>query len=123
MTRHVGQHPHPDVEAVLHHDHVQVAEIRAGARAHRSADEIDRVRHFLGRFRRRALVEEVGRKVGETELRLWIGRAAGPDQQPRADDRLFVVKNGDDLQSIRELLQLVRREFHVTGRQRLRRTF
>ena len=39
MLDHVGQHPHPCLEAVLHHDHVDEAEIAGRARAHGAPDE------------------------------------------------------------------------------------
>ena len=120
---HVRQHPHPDIEAVLHDDHVQVTEIRPCARAHCPADEIDRIRHLLGRHRLRALIEKVCREVCETQLRLRIRRAAGADQQAYADDGLLMVQDGDDLQTVRQSLQLIRREFHVMSRKRLRRIF
>ena len=43
MPRHVRQHAHAGVEAVLHHDHVEEGQVGAGAGAHGAADEVDRV--------------------------------------------------------------------------------
>ena len=112
MPRHVGQHAEPRLEAVLHHDHVQVAQIGAGARAGDAADEVDRVVELLGRLRARlgALIEQRRREMHEAELALRIRRAARPDQQPHADGRLLVMEHDHHLQAVRERLHLVRRE-------------
>ena len=64
----------------------------------------------LADLRRRPLVEERGREVGEPGLVLRIERAAGAHDHPHADDRLLVVQHRDDLQPVRQRLELVGRE-------------
>jgi hypothetical protein len=51
-TSHLRQHAEPGVEAVLHHHHVEVAQVGPGARAGGAADEVDRVVEFFRRLRR-----------------------------------------------------------------------
>ena len=58
MLRDVRHQVEPDVQAVLHHDGLDEAEVGAGAGAERAADRIDRVGDLLGRPRRRALIEQ-----------------------------------------------------------------
>ena len=65
---------------------------------------------------RRALIEERRGQVCETGLAFRIERAAGADEQPDADDRLLVVRDGDDLQAVRQRLHFVRREVDGTRR-------
>jgi hypothetical protein len=48
MARHVGQHPESRFEAVLHHHHVEVAQVAARPGAGGGADEVDGVVEFLG---------------------------------------------------------------------------
>ena len=81
-----------------------------------AADEIDRLVELVGRLLAVALREERRGEIGQAELALRIERAAGADDHPHADDRLLVVEHGDDLQAVRQRLELVRRELHVRAR-------
>ena len=119
--RDVGQHAEADVEAVLHHDHVDEAQIGAGAGAHRGAHEVDRLVELGGRLVFRPLRQQRGREIGEAELVLRIERASGADDHPHADDRLLVVEDHHDLQTVGQRPDLVRREAHVPRGQRPRR--
>ena len=73
-------------------------------------------------LRRRPLIEQ-RRDAGARARACPFGSDAlpGADQQPHADRRLFVVQDGDDLQSVRQRLDLVGRELDVARRQRTRR--
>ena len=123
---HVGQHPHAGLEAVLHHDHVDEGEVARRAGAHQ--------RRRWNRWRRsarcadrgcvpRPLIEQRREQPREPELALRVRRAPGPDHHPHADDRLFVVQDRDDLQSVRQRSNLVGRELDVARRQRTGRPF
>ena len=121
LARQLGQHAHAFLETVLHHDHVAEREVGRGAGAHGAADEIDLVVHLFGGLRLRSLIEQRGDKVREPELALWIGRRPGANQEPHRHGGLLVMQDRDDLQAVRHRLQLVRRKFDVTRRQRPRR--
>src|SRR6266478_923874 len=54
----------------------------------------------------------------EPELPFRIRGAARPDEEAHADRGLLVMQDGDHLQSVRQRLDLVRREFDVARRQR-----
>ena len=72
-------------------------------------------------LRRRPLIEKSGDERRDAGLVGRILRAAGPDDQPQADRRLLVMRDGDDLQAVRQRAELVGRELHVARRQRPRR--
>ena len=87
------------------------------------APPIESMSSFIcsGRSRRRPLIEQRRHHVREAELAFGIRGAAGADQHAHADRRLFMVKDGDHLQSVRQRLDLVRRKLDLARRQRSRR--
>src|SRR5438094_631832 len=93
--RRVRQDLQRAVEAVFHDEQADVAEIGACAGAQAAADEIDLVIQLARRHRRRPLIEQRRGQVRETGLPFRIERAARADEQPDADDRLLVVRDGD----------------------------
>ncbi len=113
----------PSVEAVLHHHGVDERQIAARAGADRAADRVDRGRRSVSASCvRRALIEQRRGERRDARLVRRILRAAGADDQPQADRRLLVVRDGDDLQAVGERPHLVGRELDVPRRQRPRRT-
>ena len=48
MLRHVRDQIQAEAQAVLHHDRLDVAQVRAGAGAHRAADRVDGIGDLLG---------------------------------------------------------------------------
>jgi hypothetical protein len=119
--RHVRQQAQPVVEAVLHHDHVDEAEIRTRARAGRRAHEVDLVGERRGVHRRGALVEQRGRQVREAELVGRLRRTAGAHEQPQAHHGLLVVQHGHDLKAVGQRAHVIGREVHVVRLERPRR--
>ncbi len=122
-TRHVGEHAQAEPEAVLHHDHVDEAEIGAGAGAHCAADEIDGVVELAGRLAAGPLREQRRDKLRETVLAFRIERAAGANDHPHADDRLLVMEHHHDLEPVGQRLERIGRKLHVPRGQRTRRSF
>ena len=118
VPHHVGQDPHPGLEAVLHDDHVAERQVGAGAGAHRGADEVDFVVDLLRRLRRRALIEERRSEVREPQLVPRIRGRAGANEQPHRHGRLLVLQHGDDLQAVRERLDLIGGELDLPRRER-----
>ena len=121
--REIGEHAQAEAQAVLHHDHVDEAEIGAGAGAHFAADEIDRVVELAGRLAARALREERRHDLRETVLAFRIERATRADDHPHADDRLLVMEDHHDLQPVGKRLEKIGREENVPRSQRTRRSF
>ena len=76
----------------------------------------------LGVLRRRALIEECRRERSHARPALRLLRGAGPDDQSQAHGRLLVVRDGDDLEPVRERSHAVRRKVHIVRGERPRRT-
>ena len=64
------------------------------------------------------LIEERGEETREPELAFRVRRAPGPDQHPHAHHRLFVVQDGNHLQSVRQRSNLVGRKLDVARGER-----
>ena len=120
MARDIGQHSQPDLEAVLHDDRIDEAQIDARAGVQGSADEVDGVVQLTGRLGCRSLIEQRRRQVRHAELPFRIKGAAGADQEPHADGRLLVVQHDHHLQAVGQCLNLIGREVHGARRQRAR---
>ena len=82
-------------------------QVGAGAGAHRAADEVDGVGDLL-RPIRSAVPWSSSDAVSAASPSLPFGSDAlpGPHEHPQADHRLLVVKHDDDLQPVRQRLQL-----------------
>jgi len=109
------------VQAVLHDDRLDVAQVRPGAGAHGPADRVDRVGDLFGRPRGRALVEQRRRERGHAGTVVGILRGAGAHEKPQADRGLLVMRHRDHLEPVRERLERVGRELHLARLDRPRR--
>ena len=122
VLRDVGDEVQADVEAVLHHDAVDEAQIDARAGTERAADRIDRRRNLLRVLARRALIEEGRRERRDAGPVLRILRAPRPQDQAKADRRLFMMRDRNHLEPVRERLERVRRKLDGVRRERPRGT-
>ena len=119
--RHVGEQIEGEVEAVLHHEDVDEAEIAGRAHAQRAADAVDAAGYLLGGARRRPLIEELTDERGDAGLAGRIGRGAGAQDHPHVDRGLLVMTDVDDAEPVVQGPDLVVREIDVAPQKRRRR--
>ena len=118
MPRHVGHQVESEVEAVLHHQDVDEAQLARGADRQDAADAVYRVGDRLGGARPRALIEELPDKRGHARLAGRVGRRASLQDHPDADRRLLVVAHIDNVEAVRQRPDLIVGKNHVAADQR-----
>jgi hypothetical protein len=117
----VGDEIEHQREVVLERHRVDERQVVAGADADAAAHRLDGRRNLLGAHGRRALIEQPRRHAGHAGLVLGIVRGAGLHEHAKADGRLLVVRDHDDLQAVGQRANLVRREVDVARGERARR--
>ena len=117
----VGQQVQGEIEAVLHHQDVDEAEVVAGADRQRAADVVDVRGDLLRGPAAGPPVEHLRRHRGNARQRVGIVGGSRPHEQAHVHHRLLARGDHDNLQAVVELQQLVFGEFHLGSEQRRRR--
>ncbi len=123
MLRQLRHQVESNVQAVLHDDGLNEAQVGARARSQRPADGINRVGDLLRRPARGPLIQQRGREGRDAGPILGILSGAGAHEQAQAHRRLLVMRDRDHLETVRERTNRIRRELDVVRLERMRRSF